>query len=132
MHRRLVAGFATAAFISGGLNVAGLVLGRGYRAGRPHVFAVDGSVTAVRPARGACHTYYIVPSGQGNTKMVDLQGNLLDSWIWIDSAPQVTPVPMAPPPPPPPVFCSPRGALIIIPPICDEIGIDLPPGSVRG
>jgi len=34
-----------------------------------------------------------------------------------------------PPPPPPPSpqpphpFCTPRGGLIIIPPICDEIGV---------
>jgi hypothetical protein len=42
----------------------------------------------------------------------------------------LAPAPPAPPPPPMP-FCSPRGSLIIIPPICDEIGIDWPPGSLR-
>ena len=29
------------------------------------------------------------------------------------------------------LLCSPRGALIIIPPICDEIGVDWPPGSLQ-
>jgi hypothetical protein len=79
-----------------------------------------------------CHTWYMVPSGTGNVTMVDLQGNKLDSFILADAPPPV----FAPPPPPsgPPPgtpFCSPRGALIIIPPICDEIGVDWPPGSVR-
>jgi hypothetical protein len=78
-----------------------------------------------------CHVYYIVPSGTGNVTMVDLQGKPIDSFVSAD-----IPAPVfAPPPPPPPIaphpFCSPRGALIIIPPICDEIGVDLPPGSVR-
>jgi hypothetical protein len=81
---------------------------------------------------GVCHTWYIVPAGTGNVTMLDLQGNPLDSWVLADAPPPV----FAPPPPPagPPPgtpFCSPRGALIIIPPICDEIGVDWPPGSVR-
>ncbi len=71
---------------------------------------------------GACHTWYIVPFGQGNVRMVDLQGQPLDSFISADGpAPILTPPPPPPPAPPHP-FCSPRGALIIIPPICDEIG----------
>jgi hypothetical protein len=37
--------------------------------------------------------------------------------------------PLSPPPGMP--FCSPRGSLIIIPPICDEIGYDWPPSSLR-
>ena len=44
-------------------------------------------------------------------------------------------VALAPPPaqlPPGTPFGSPRGSLIIIPPICDEIGVDLLPGSVSG
>lgn len=78
-----------------------------------------------------CHTYYVVPSGTGNVAMVDLQGRPMDSFVSAD-----IPAPVfAPPPPPRPLaphpFCTPRGALIIIPPICDEIGVDLPPGSVR-
>ena len=39
------------------------------------------------------------------------------------------PAPLAPPPGMP--FCSPRGSLFIIPPICDEIGYDWPPGSLK-
>jgi hypothetical protein len=36
--------------------------------------------------------------------------------------PEFVPAPPPPPPPGPRPFCSPRGSLIIIPPICDEIG----------
>jgi hypothetical protein len=78
-----------------------------------------------------CHTYYVVPAGTGNVTMVDLQGNPIDSFVSADISAPV----FAPPPPPPPQgphpFCTPRGAFIIIPPICDEIGVDLPPGSVN-
>lgn len=71
---------------------------------------------------GVCHTWYIVPFGQGNVRMVDLKGNALDSFISADGpAPILTPPPPPPPAPPHP-FCTPRGSLIIIPPICDEIG----------
>jgi len=46
--------------------------------------------------------------------------------------PNLFPTPIPPPPGPPPgtPFCTPRGALIIIPPICDEIGVDWPPGTL--
>jgi hypothetical protein len=79
-----------------------------------------------------CHTYYFVPAGTGNVPMVYANGSTMDSFISAD-IPQPE---LGPPPPPlqkPPgtPFCSPRGALIIIPPICDEIGVDLPPGSVK-
>jgi len=81
---------------------------------------------------GVCHTWYIVPFGKGNVRMVDLQGDPLDSFIYADGpAPILTPPPPPPPLPPGTPFCSPRGSLIIIPPICDEIGVDLPPGSVN-
>ena len=69
--------------------------------------------------------------------IVDVSTNIIYPW-------QGAPHPAAPPPaarssspapggllPPGTPFCSPRGALIIIPPICDEIGVDWPPGSVR-
>ena len=70
----------------------------------------------------ACHTWYEVPFGQGNVLMVDVHGNPLQSFVSADTPPPVfTPPP--PPPPPPHPFCTPRGALIIIPPICDEIGV---------
>ena len=80
---------------------------------------------------GVCHTWYIVPSGQGNVRMNDLHGNPLSSFIADGPAPTLTPAPTPPGPPPGTPFCSPRGALIIIPPICDEIGVDWPPGSVQ-
>ena len=81
---------------------------------------------------GVCHTWYTVPFGQGNVRMVDLHGNPLDSFISADiPAPMQTPPPPPPPLPPGTPFCSPRGSLIIIPPICDEIGVDMPPGSVH-
>lgn len=79
-----------------------------------------------------CHTWYTVPFGMGNVPIYDLQGNAMRSPILADvPAPTLTPAPPPPPPPPHP-FCTPRGALIIIPPICDEIGVDLPQGSVSG
>jgi hypothetical protein len=84
----------------------------------------------IRWDESVCHTWYMVPAGTGNVLMVDLQGNPVDSWISAD-----IPAPAFAPPPPPPApaphpFCTPRGAFIIIPPICDEIGVDIPPGSV--
>ncbi|WP_059016745.1 hypothetical protein [Mycobacterium sp. M26] len=79
-----------------------------------------------------CHTWYIVPFGKGNVRMVDLKGNALDSFIYAGAPPVLTPAPAAPSGPPPGTpFCSPRGSLIIIPPICDEIGVDWPPGSLQ-
>ena len=74
---------------------------------------------------GACHTWYEVPFGQGNVPMLSLQGKSLASFISADiPAPIFTPAP-APPSAlaPPHPFCTPRGGLIIIPPICDEIGV---------
>jgi hypothetical protein len=72
---------------------------------------------------GVCHTWYEVPFGQGNVRMVDVRGNPVNSFVSADiPAPIFTPPP-SPPPPPPHPFCTPRGNLIIIPPICDEIGV---------
>ena len=86
----------------------------------------------IRWDMNACHTWYTVPSGQGNVKMVALNGDPLDSWIFADGpAPVFAPPPPPSGPPPGTPFCSPRGALIIIPPICDEIGVDWPPGSLN-
>jgi hypothetical protein len=76
-----------------------------------------------------CHDWY-----WGSDGIVDVATNTLYPW---SGAPRpAAPVPAFNPPPPPPSppahpFCTPRGALIIIPPICDEIGVDLPPGSVK-
>ena len=68
---------------------------------------------------GVCHTWYIVPMGQGNVR---LGGTTNDSFVLADvPAPVYDPPPPSPQPPHP--FCTPRGGLIIIPPICDEIGV---------
>lgn len=79
-----------------------------------------------------CHTWYTVPSGQGNVMVLDRDGNPMNVGIWADAPPPTLTPPPPPPPAPPHPFCTPRGALIIIPPICDEIGVDLPVGSVSG
>jgi hypothetical protein len=79
-----------------------------------------------------CHTWFMVPFGQGNVSMVYPDGTAADSFISADVPPPIlTPSPPMPGPPPGTPFCSPRGALIIIPPICDEIGVDWPSGSLR-
>ncbi len=77
-----------------------------------------------------CHVWYTVPSGMGNVMVLDRDGNPMNVGILADVPPPTLTPPPAPPPPPPHPFCSPRGALIIIPPICDTIGVDIPPGSV--
>jgi hypothetical protein len=69
--------------------------------------------------------------------IVDVSTNIIYPWSGAPHPVGPPPPPVGPPPPPPAgpppgsPFCSPRGALIIIPPICDEIGVDWPPGSVR-
>lgn len=78
-----------------------------------------------------CHVWYTVPSGMGNVMVLDRDGNPMNVGILADVPPPTLTPPPPPPPPPPHPFCSPRGALIIIPPICDEIGVDIPPGSVH-
>ena len=68
--------------------------------------------------------------------IVDVTTNTIYPWNGTGPRPAAPPPVVGPPPPPqgPPPgtpFCSPRGSLIIIPPICDEIGVDWPPGSLR-
>ncbi|OFJ53793.1 hypothetical protein [Mycolicibacterium grossiae] len=78
-----------------------------------------------------CHVWFGVPFGQGNVSMVYPDGTAADSFISADvPPPELTPSRPQPLPPGTP-FCSPRGSLFIIGPICDEIGVDMPPGSVR-
>lgn len=79
----------------------------------------------IRWDMNVCHTWYYMRPGTGNVRMVDWRGNPGESFISADiPAPMLTPPPPPPPLPPGTPFCSPRGALIIIPPICDEIGVD--------
>lgn len=126
--------------LTGTVAVAALALGTGTAqadpfAAQPHSWCPGKALpfNNIQWNMGVCHTWYTVPFGQGNVRMVDLRGNPLDSFISADiPAPMLTPPPPPPPLPPGTPFCSPRGALIIIPPICDEIGVDLPRGSVTG
>src|SRR5271154_5118050 len=67
---------------------------------------------------GVCHTWYIVPVGQGNVRF---GGTTNGSFVAGDGAGAAFHPP--PPPRPPHPFCPPRGGLIITPPICDEIGV---------
>jgi hypothetical protein len=78
-----------------------------------------------------CHDWYWNSHG-----IIDVTTNMM--YPWSGSPRPAGPPPPPPGPPSPPLqkppgtpFCSPRGALIIIPPICDEIGVDWPPGSLR-
>lgn len=68
--------------------------------------------------------------------IVDVTTNTMYPWSGSPHPASPPPAPVGAPPaplqPPPGMpFCSPRGSLIIIPPICDEIGYDWPPGSLR-
>jgi hypothetical protein len=124
---------------AGAVTTAGLLLGVGAAqadtfSAQPHSWCPGEALpfNNIQWDMKMCHTWYTVPFGQGNVRMVDLKGNPLDSFIAADIAAPVFEAPPPPPPLPPGTpFCSPRGALIIIPPICDEIGVDLPPGSVK-
>ena len=131
MSRRAAAAFAA------GAAVAGLALGAGSAQADPeqgHGWCPGQALpfSNIQWDMSVCHTWYYVPFGQGNVRMVDLKGNPLDSFIYADGpAPVFAPAPPPPQKPPGTPFCSPRGALIIIPPICDEIGVDWPPGSLQ-
>jgi hypothetical protein len=132
---------ATTAVLSGALAVAGLGSGLGLG-----VAVAQGPNTAtvytwcpgeglpfpeIRWDMNVCHRWFMTPFGTGNVSMVYPDGTPADSFISADIAPpELTRTPPAPLPPGTP-FCSPRGSLIIIPPICDEIGVDMPPGSVK-
>ena len=123
---------ATTALAAGAVVAAGLTLGAGAAQADSWCPGQALPFPMIRWDMNVCHTWYAVPSGQGNVQMVALNGAPIDSWILADAP---APVFNAPPPPagPPPgtPFCSPRGAFIIIPPICDEIGVDWPPGSLH-
>ena len=139
---------ATAVALSGGMSLAGLGLaatapaqGPSYQGGNcpPGVTCTHWFPGEPSPPGGQVlswdwdvpHDWYWNSEG-----IVDVSTNIIYPW---QGAPHpAAPPPQFGPPPPPPAgpppgtpFCSPRGALIIIPPICDEIGVDWPPGSVR-
>lgn len=140
--RTIFAGIAVAAVTAGGLSATALGTAAGNAQASPVPAQVPAQGTTWCPGQAlpfdniqwdmsTCHTWYMVPFGKGNVRMVDLNGNPLDSFIAADIAPPIlTPPPPPPGKPPGTPFCTPRGALIIIPPICDEIGVDWPPGSL--
>jgi hypothetical protein len=99
---RRISRFATTVAISGGLALAGLGLAAGTAqadpfAAQPHSWCPGHALpfNNIQWDMGVCHTWYTVPFGQGNVRMVDLHGNPLDSFISAD-----LPAPMLTPPPP--------------------------------
>jgi hypothetical protein len=130
--KRILAG----ALLSGGVAVAGLVLGAGAAQADPY----NGPIWTWCPGQALperfiqfqwdmnkCHNYFIVKMGTGNVGMVGLNGKPIDSWISADvPPPEMTRPPPPPPPPPGQPFCTPRGGLFIVGPICDEIGVGPP------
>jgi hypothetical protein len=121
---------ATTIAVSGGVALAVLGLGAGTAQAEPYngpIFTwCPGQALPERFIRwdmGVCHTYFNVKLGTGNVRMVGLNGDPMDSWLSADvPPPEVTPPPPPPPPPPGQPFCTPRGGLFIVGPICDEIG----------
>lgn len=127
-----------AAMAAAAVSAAGLGAGAGIAAAGPYTAPTTqwcpGQALPFQEIRwdmSVCHTYFTVPFGQGNVRMVYPDGTAADSFISADiTPPELTPSVPQPLPPGTP-FCSPRGSLIIIGPICDEIGVDMPPGSLR-
>src|ERR1700730_14497607 len=125
--RNLIAG----ALLSGGvaLTVFGLAAGPAQAdpgdpfSAQPHGWCPGQGLPfpGIQWDMGVCHTWYMVPVGQGNVRMATPAGNPVNSFISADIPPPIFPPGPPPPPPPPHPFCPPRGGLIIIPPICDEI-----------
>ena len=131
--------FATTVVVSGALGLAGLAMSAGtataqgpsYQGGNcpigvtcthwcPGDPAIPGSqVLSWDPS--VCHDWYWNSEG-----IVDVTTSIIYPWSGAPHPTEPPPPLVAPPPPPPPPgprpFCSPRGSLIIIPPICDEIG----------
>lgn len=122
--------FATTVAVSGSLALAGLGLSAGTAQADPNTPTVltwcPGQALPDRGIRwdmSVCHNYFIAPHFSGNVPMVDFRGNPVQSWFSADIPPPVlTPPPPPPPPPPGQPFCTPRGGLFIVGPICDEIG----------
>jgi hypothetical protein len=130
---RSISRFMTTVAVSGSLALAGLALDAGTAQADPSVNVMTWCPGQAPPDRGirwdmnVCHNYFIAPIGKGNVPMVDYWGNPTDNWFSADIAPPVlTPPPPAPPPPPGQPFCTPRGGLWIVGPICDEIGVGPP------
>lgn len=127
MKRTLATGLATAALLSAGLSWAGLELAAGTaeafpgpytwcpgKGVSPHDQSIDvawppPNKDAIHWDWSVCHTFYIfTPTSNVGA----------DTHIWEGNDPP----PNLPPRPNGPVFCTPRGGLFIVGPICDEIG----------
>jgi len=141
--------FAAAAVTAGAVAVTGLTLGAGtstaegpsYNGGNcpggmtcthwcPGDPAIPGG-QVLSWDQNICHDWYWNSEG-----IVDVNTSTVYPWSGAPHQIAPPPPPMGPAPaplsPPPGMpFCSPRGSLIIIPPICDEIGYDWPPGSLK-
>jgi hypothetical protein len=121
------------ALLSGGLAAAvfGVAMGpahadpNGSFSAQPHNWCPGQGLPfpGIQWDMGVCHTWYEVPFGQGNVRMVSVQGTPVSSFVSADIPAPVFVAPPPPPQPPPHPFCTPRGNLIIVPPICDEIGV---------
>jgi hypothetical protein len=125
-----VKGFVSSVVLAGGMAVTLLGLTAALAeadpfAAQPHSWCPGQGLPfpGIQWDMGVCHTWYEVPFGQGNVRMNDVHGNPVSSFVSADIPAPVFNAPPSPPPPPPHPFCTPRGNLIIIPPICDEIGV---------
>ncbi|MEV3905809.1 hypothetical protein AB0K11_26105 [Mycobacterium sp. NPDC050551] len=138
----------TAAAVSGGVALTGFALSAGTSAAQGPSYQ-GGNCPVGQTCTHWCPGDPAIPGGQ----VLTWDRNVCHDWYWNSEGivdvttwtiypwsgaphPATPPPPLHPAPPPPPLppgtpFCSPRGSLIIIPPICDEIGVDMPPGSVR-
>ena len=144
-----VSRFAAAAVMAGVVAVSGLTSGTGSAAAEGPSYNggnCPGGMTCTHWCPGdpaipgsqvlswdwnICHDWYWNSEG-----IVDVNSSTIYPWSGVPHQVAPPPPPMGPAPaplsPPPGMpFCSPRGALIIIPPICDEIGYDWPPGSLK-
>lgn len=144
-----VSRFAATAVMAAAVATGGLTLGAGsaaaegpsYQGGNcpagmtcthscPGDPAIPGSQVLTWDAN-VCHDWYWNSEG-----IVDVGTSTIYPWSGVPHqvappAPPMGPAPAPLSPPPGMPFCSPRGSLIIIPPICDEIGYDWPPGSLK-
>ena len=144
-----VSRFAAAAVMAGTVAATGLTVGAGtstaegpsYNGGNcpggmtcTHWCPGDPAIPGMQVLSwdwNICHDWYWHSEG-----IVDVNSSTIYPWSGAPHqvAPPPLPIGSAPAPlsPPPGMpFCSPRGALIIIPPICNENGYDWPPGSLK-
>ncbi len=107
--KRIFAG----ALLSGGVAVAGLGLGDGTAIAQGVYTWCPGQPLPMHGLgwdMNVCHSYQTVPFGTGNVPMHDVNGNPMDSYLWMDSPPP----PLGPPPPlpPRPAHCPPWNVII--------------------